>query len=33
MRGGDWRLAQKFAQIVRLVTILTKIEAIDYNFL
>jgi hypothetical protein len=32
MRGGNWRSAHKFAQIIRLATILTKIEAIDYNF-
>jgi hypothetical protein len=32
IRGGDWRSTQKFAQIIRLATILTKTEAIDYNF-
>jgi hypothetical protein len=34
MRGGGavWRSAQNFAQIVRLATILTKIEGIDYKF-
>jgi hypothetical protein len=32
MRGGDWRSAQKFAQIVRLAAILTKMESIEYNF-
>src|ERR1700722_1616130 len=32
MRGGDWRSAQKFAQIVRLATVLAKLEAIEYNF-
>lgn len=32
MRGGNWRSAHKFAQIIRLATILTKMEAIDYNF-
>jgi hypothetical protein len=32
MRGGDWRSSQKFAQIMRLATTLTKINAIDHNF-
>jgi len=32
MRGGDWRSSQKFAQIMRLATTLTKIDAIDHNF-
>jgi hypothetical protein len=32
MRGGDWRSTQKFAQIIRLVTSLVKMEAIEYNF-
>jgi hypothetical protein len=31
-RDGVWRSTQKFAQIVRLATILTKIEGINYNF-
>jgi hypothetical protein len=30
--GGDWRSRQKFAQVIRLATILTKMDAIDYNF-
>lgn len=29
---GDWRIVQKFAQIVRLAAILTKTESINYNF-
>jgi hypothetical protein len=32
IRGGDWRSTQKFGQIIRLATVLTKMEAIDYNF-
>jgi hypothetical protein len=32
IRGGDWRTMQKFVQIIRLATILTKTEAIEYNF-
>jgi hypothetical protein len=32
MRGGDWRSSQKFAQIMRLATTLTKIDAINHNF-
>ena len=30
--GGDWRSRQKFTEIMRLATILTKMSAINYNF-
>jgi len=32
IRGGDWRSIQKFAQIMRLATILTNMDHIDHNF-
>ena len=30
--GGNWRSRQKFTEIIRLATILTKMSAINYNF-